>query len=514
MVKQPRHSPAFDQPLSAILSQCQQMAAKREIPDLLAMIVRSAATLLESEGASILLYDRERCELWSQVTLDGVSIRFDARLGIAGSALMNGTVINVSNAQEDTRFYDKIDQRTKKPTQSILAIPLKTNAGEPLGVFSVLNKKSGIFTHRDQEIGEALATQAALALETEQMVQALQQQHAQLSQENAQLWREMEERPPTQELIGTSLKMQNVVRLIDQIRDSLVDVLITGESGTGKELVARAIHYSSLRARRPFLALNCAALPGNLLESELFGIERGVATGVDQRVGRFEQADGGTLFLDEIGDLSLEAQAKILRALQERVLERVGGRTSIPLDVRIISATNKDLEAAFKKGTFREDLYFRLKIIHIQTPALREIPEDIPLLATYFLNKYCQEMGKDLKKFSSSAMLQLQSYHWPGNTRELEHEAHRLVVMVRRPIITERDLEETIQQANSEPGMNVSLGPQPLKVSMNTFEKRVILEALEACQFHQIRTAEKLGISRQGLIKKLRRYKIKSSSRG
>ena len=155
-------------------------------------------------------------------------------------------------------------------------------------------------------------------------------------------------------------------------------------------MVARAIHYSSLRARRPFLALNCAALPGNLLESELFGIERGVATGVDQRVGRFEQADGGTLFLDEIGDLSLEAQAKILRALQERVLERVGGRTSIPLDVRIISATNKDLEAAFKKGTFREDLYFRLKTIHIQTPALREIPEDIPLLATHFLNKYCQ----------------------------------------------------------------------------------------------------------------------------
>ncbi len=490
------------------------MAAKREIPDLLVMIAREAATLLESEGASILLYDRERCELWSQVTLDGEPIRFDARLGVAGSALMNGTVINVANAQQDPRFYDEIDRRTKKRTRSILAIPLKTNAGDPIGVFEVLNKKSGGFTHHDQEIGTALATQAALALETAQMLQTLRQQHAQLSQENVQLWREMEERLPTQGLIGTSLRMQNIIRLIDQIRDSLVDVLITGESGTGKELVARAIHYSSLRARRPFLALNCAALPGNLLESELFGIERAVATSVDQRVGRFEQADGGTLFLDEIGDLSLEAQSKILRVLQERTMERVGGRTSISLDVRIISATNHDLEAAFKKGSFREDLYYRLKIIHVQTPALREIPEDIPLLATYFLNKYCQEMGKDPKKFSSSAMHQLQSYYWPGNIRELENMVKRLVVMVRRPTITEKDLGETLQQAYSEPGMNVSLGPQPLKDRVNTFEKRVILEALEACQFNQVRTAEKLGLSRQGLIKKLRRFRIKASPRG
>ena len=176
-----------------------------------------------------------------------------------------------------------------------------------------------------------------------------------------------------------------MVRLVERIRDSLVNVLITGESGTGKELVAKAIHYTSPRARRPFVALNCAALPETLVESELFGIEKGVATGVNSRVGQFQKADGGTLFLDEIGDLSLTAQAKILRVLQERVVERVGGRTSIPVDVRLLAATNKDLEAEIAKGTFREDLYYRIKVIHIHMPPLREIREEIPLLANHFL---------------------------------------------------------------------------------------------------------------------------------
>jgi transcriptional regulator with GAF, ATPase, and Fis domain len=193
----------------------------------------------------------------------------------------------------------------------------------------------------------------------------------------------------------------------------LVNVPISGESGTGKDLIAKAVHYSSLRARRPFVALNCAALPESLVESELFGIEKGVATGVSSRPGHFETADRGTLFLDEIGDLSLTAQAKILRVLEARVVERVGGRTSIPVDVRVLAATNKDLEAGFRKGTLREDLYYRLKVIHIRMPSLREIREDVPLLANRFLAECCRDSGRQLE-FSPGVLRRLTMAEWPG----------------------------------------------------------------------------------------------------
>ena len=213
-----------------------------------------------------------------------------------------------------------------------------------------------------------------------------------------------------------SHRIQSVVRLIDQIRDSSVDVLIQGESGTGKELVAKALHYNSPRAKHPFIALNCAALPESIVEAELFGIERGIATGVDRRIGKFEEAQGGTLFLDEIGDLSLPSQAKILRVLQERSVTRVGGRTATPLDMRIIAATNKDLEAEIKAGHFRVDLYYRLKVIHIETPALREVPEDIPILANHFLAKYCKLMKTEPKQFTPAALECLGSYDGRGTS--------------------------------------------------------------------------------------------------
>ena len=206
----------------------------------------------------------------------------------------------------------------------------------------------------------------------------------------------------TQKIVGMSHKVESIIRLIDQIRDCSVDVLIQGESGTGKELVARALHYNSPRANGPFVALNCAALPDNLVEAELFGIEKGVATGVERRTGKFEAANRGTLFLDEIGDLNLTAQAKLLRALQERAVDRVGTTKPIPIDIRIIAATNRDLLGAIREKQFREDLYYRVKVIRIQTPPLREITEDIPLLANHFLEKHCQAMNVESKKLHAS----------------------------------------------------------------------------------------------------------------
>jgi Nif-specific regulatory protein len=498
----------FDEKLPIILKICQKMNAERDLAALLNLITREAARVVEADRASIFLLDREKHELWSIVTLDGTQIRFDARLGIAGAAAMSGETINVEDAYQDPRFYKRIDGETGYRTRSLLVVPLKTQQGEVIGTFQVLNKKNGAFTKDHERILEALAAHAATAIETAQLVGELKRRQEQLLEENTQLWKEAEKRFSTQNILGTSPQIQNVVRLIEEISDSSINVLITGESGTGKELVAKAIHYNSSRARSPLVALNCAALPESLVESELFGIEKGVATGVEQRIGKFEAAKGGTLLLDEIGDLSLGAQAKILRVLQEGVIERVGGRREIPVDVRILAATNKNLEAEIKNGSFRKDLYYRLKVIHIQMPALREIQEDIPLLANYFLGKYCQAMNKEPKKLSPGALACLTNYAWPGNVRELESEAKRLVVLTPRRVITDEDLSEVIRNSGSMRAPSKLMPMRSLKETVEELEKCLILEALQMCKHNQRQTAKALGLSRWGLIKKIKRYGI------
>lgn len=509
-----QRSVAHDQPeiqekLVAILRICQKINSERDLPTLLDLIAREATRLMDADRASIFLLDSEKRELWSQVALGSEPIRFDARLGIAGAVALTGEVIRVGDASQDPRFYPGIDARTRYRTRTVLAVPLRNYEGEIIGAFEVLNKKGRAFTDDDEEILKALAAHAAIAIETAQLVRELKQHRDNLLEENTQLWREVGGKFSTLNILGTSEKIQHVVRLIEQISDSSVNVLITGESGTGKELAARAIHYSSPRARRPLVTLNCAALPENLVESELFGIEKGVATGVERRRGKFEEADGGTLFLDEIGDLSLAAQAKILRALQERVIERVGGRKAIPVDARILAATNKDLEREIQKGNFREDLYYRLKVIHLRMPALREIRSDIPLLANHFLSKYCREMDREPMRLAPEALSRLMNYDWPGNVRQLENEIRRLVVSVRRRVIAEEDLSEPIRRGGGS-GLPSRLGSaRALKDAVAELERQMIMEALHTCQQNQARAAKMLGLSRQGLIKKLKRYGIK-----
>jgi len=506
---EPRPIPKKD--LAGIFDLIRKMTVERKLPEMLTVISKETARRLQAESTSILFFYQDHCELVAFVTLDGVPIRFDARLGIAGTALMGGEPLIVANAQQDPRFYAGVDRFTKKRTRSVLAVPLHSKDGNVIGVFEAINKKGGHFTRRDLDLAVYLLGHIAPTLETAQILHLVSQHRDQLAQENTQLWKEMEGRFITQNLIGTSPRLQNIIRLIDQIQDSSVDVLITGENGTGKELVAKAIHYNSLRARKPFVALNCAALPENLVESELFGIEKGVATGVDARIGKFEQAHQGTLFLDEIGDLGKQAQAKILRVLQERVLERVGGRSTIPIDVRVIAATNKNLEQDMGDGVFREDLYYRLKIIQIVTPALREIPEDIPMLANFFLHKCCQEMRKDSKRFSPSAMKRMEFYGWPGNVRQLENEIKRLVVTVRRPTIGVDDLEESIRFGKFIPASGPRQGGRTIHDAVKELEQQMIQDALQICHYNQVQSAKMLGLSRQGLIKKIKRYGIMES---
>ncbi len=283
--------------LPEILEIYQKMSAEKELAVLLNLIAKEAARLMEADRASIFLLDRDKNELWSITTLDGTQIRFDARLGIAGASAMTGQTINVEDAYKDPRFYKGIDGRTGYRTRSLLVVPLRNQEGNVIGTFQVLNKKNGVFNKYDEGVIELLGTQIATAIETVQLVEELNRHRNELLQENTQLLMEVERRFSTQNILGRSLQIQNTVRLIEQISDSSVNVLITGESGTGKELIAKTIHYNSQRTRNPFVALNCAALPESLVESELFGIEKGVATGVERRVGKFEMANGGTLFL-------------------------------------------------------------------------------------------------------------------------------------------------------------------------------------------------------------------------
>ncbi|HWB83615.1 MAG TPA: sigma 54-interacting transcriptional regulator [Bryobacteraceae bacterium] len=498
-----------EQKLADILAICQKMNSERDLGALLDLMAREATTLLACDRASIFLLDRETNELWSKVALGSEEIlRFDARLGVAGSAATTGKTVNVEDAYRDQRFYTAIDDQTGYRTRNILAVAMRNQSGAVIGAFEVLNKADGPFTSEDEETLESLAAHAAIAVETAQLVGELRRSQDELVEQNAHLWREVENRYASHGILGTGQRIQSVVRLIERIRDSSVNVLITGESGTGKELAAKAVHYTSPRARKPFVALNCAALPETLVESELFGIERGVATGVQQRVGQFQKADGGTLFLDEIGDLSLAAQAKILRVLQERTLERVGGRTAIPVDVRLLAATNKDLEAEIAKGNFREDLYYRIKVIHIHMPPLREIREEIPLLANHFLREYCRETSRNSMKFSPDVMRKLVAGAWPGNVRQLRNEVMRMAACARQSTISEDELWEGIPTPrHDQPPAKVSHS-QSLKKAVADLERRMIQEALAGTRNNQQQAARMLGLSRQGLINKMKRYSL------
>src|SRR5688572_11662148 len=330
-------------------------------------------------------------------------------------------------------------------------------------------------------------------------------------------------------IVGRGQAMQNVFKLIGQVSSSDATALITGESGTGKELVARAIYHHSRRAEQPFLAINCAAIPEQLLESELFGHERGAFTGANvQRIGKFEQCNHGTIFLDEIGDMPMGPQTKILRVLQSGAFERVGGNQSIKVDVRVIAATNKPLEQAVANKSFREDLFYRLNVVRIELPALRNRPEDIPLLVNYFLKKYAQRQKQRPKSIARDVLAALEQYHWPGNVRELENVIQRGLVVAKGDAILLADLPvEILGQRPASPGapplINRTADDIPalsralfqwarrdpkMKV-IPAVERELIVEALKETRGNQVQAAKLLGITRATLRKRVEKFGIK-----
>jgi Nif-specific regulatory protein len=395
--------------------------------------------------------------------------------GITGKVAETGEPAVVPQIGKQPLFLNRTRSRdpVKKSDISFICVPIRMGS-MVYGTLSVdrLFSEETAF-EEDVRLLSIVASMIAQGLKIQQM---LQDEKKQLLNENITLKEKLKERYSLYNIVGTSNKMTEVFQMIERIAQTDVTVLIRGESGTGKELVANAIHFNSPRASKPFLKLNCAALPDTLVESELFGHEKGAFTGATaQRLGRFERADGGTLFLDEIGTLNLTAQAKLLRVLQEREFERIGGNRTFRVDIRIIAATSKDLERSIEDGTFREDLYYRLNVFPIFMPPLRERKTDILLLADYFVEKFNRKHLKEVRRVSTPAIDMLMQYHWPGNVRELENCMERAVLFCTDQVIHSHHLPPTLQ-TGEQSGTIPSLS---FEGAIQNYEKELIIDALK-----------------------------------
>jgi Nif-specific regulatory protein len=356
-----------------------------------------------------------------------------------------------------------------------------------------------------QSDAQFLTVAAAMMAQALRAQRTVETERNRLLAENVHLRQELEQRYDLSNIVGTSGPMRQVYEQIAQVAQTNTTVLVRGESGTGKELIAHAIHYNSERASKPFVKVSCAALPETLLEAELFGYERGAFTGAQQRKqGRFELAEGGTLFLDEIGELNLASQVKLLRVLQEREFERLGGTETIRIDVRLIVATNRDLETSITEKQFREDLYYRLNVFSIFVPPLRDRKPDIMLLADHFLAKYSRQHKRQIRRISTPAIDMLVSYHWPGNVRELENTIERAVVTCDGQVIHGHHLPPTLQTAEAS-GTMVQTS---LSDAVEQYEKDMIVDALKSARGNRAKAARLLGTTERIIGYKVRKYNI------
>ena len=424
--------------------------------------------------------------------------------GVIGKVVKTGRPAVVPQISEEPLFLDRTGARKglKKEDISFICVPILME-NEVIGTLSAdrLFDESKLLKE-DVRILSIIATMITQAVH---LRLSMQEERKRLVEENTILKEELKHRFHPSNILGNSKVMQVVYEQIAVVSASTATVLIYGESGTGKELVAHAIHYNSPRASRPFIKVNCAALPENLIESELFGHEKGAFTGATAlRKGRFELADGGTLLLDEIGDLSLSTQVKLLRFLQEREFERLGGTKTIKSDVRILAATHKKIEELIDEGEFRQDLYYRLNVFPIYMPPLRERPTDIPLLADFFVEKYSKANYKDISRISTLAIDMLMSYHWPGNVRELENCIERAVLVSNDNVIHGHHLPPTLQTAESS-GTKFKGN---LQTTLDKIEKEFILDALKSSRGNMSKAARALGISERIMGLRIQKYGI------
>jgi Nif-specific regulatory protein len=430
--------------------------------------------------------------------------RYRVGEGITGRVVQSGKPVVVPRVSREPLFLDRtgVFKRSGKEEMSFVCVPIRTDNR----VVGALGASLGYHKDRgyDQETRffAIVATMIGQAVRVQKLVDA---ERKRLQDENTKLRQELRERYDIRNIVGSSRAMQQVYEQVAQVAPSSTTVLIRGESGTGKELVAHALHYGSPRAKKPFIKVSCGALPESLIESELFGYEPGAFTDARaQKKGRFELANGGTLFLDEVGELSASTQIKLLRVLQEREFERLGGVQPIKVNVRVVAATNKDLEAAVKEGTFREDLYYRLNVFSIYLPPMRERRPDIPLLADHFIEKYAQAHGKDVRRIATSAIDMLMSYHWPGNVRELENCIERAVLVCEGGVIHAHHLPPSLQTAE----VSGTLPRQSLKEALEAYEKDLVLDALKSARGNRAKAARLLDTTERIVGYAVRKYGI------
>jgi Nif-specific regulatory protein len=484
-------------------------AESLNLEETLELILKALETHVKLERGAITLLDPESETITIKVA-HGLSeeskkqVTYKVGEGITGLVVQTGKEVVVPDISKDPRFLAKTGERNRLRGQKIafFCVPIKLE-GRAIGAISV-DRKVRPADDFDAHVRllEVLATMVAQAVKLNKLVESNRRE---LREENIRLLRELKTKFNVHNMVGTSNAMQEVYRLIEQVANSNATVMIRGESGTGKDLVAHAIHYNSLRSDKPFIKINCTALPENLLESELFGHEKGAFTGaVERKPGRFELAHGGTIFLDEIGDFSLNLQVKLLRVIQFKEFERVGGYETIKSNVRIVVATNKNLEEEIKNGLFREDLYYRINVFPIYIPPLRDRKNDVMLLADFFLERYARENHKDIKRISTPAIEMLTSYHWPGNIRELENCIERAVLLCDEDVLRSDHLPPSLQIAKK----SFEVDSLTLAEKVEYLEREMIVDALKETQGCQRRAAKELGLTERILGYKIKKYRI------
>lgn len=430
--------------------------------------------------------------------------RYKLGEGVTGRVIATGRPMAIPQINAEPLFLDRTGARKgiDKSRVSFVCVPIKDDQ-RVIGALSV-DSPFRSDSPLDDDV-RLLTIISSLIAQKTVVLEQISREQERLKEENIRLRKELNKKYSFSNIIGNSRKMQEVFYLITQVARSNASVLLLGESGTGKELVANAIHYNSLRAGHPLIKVNCAALPSNLIEAELFGHEKGAFTGAHkEKAGKFELADKGTIFLDEIGSLALESQGKLLRVLQEKEIERLGGTRTIKVNVRLVAATNQDLSRAVERGEFREDLFYRLNVYPIYLPALREREADILLLADYFLEKYASEYGKDIKRISTPAIDAITQYHWPGNVRELENCMERAVLLCDDRVIRSYHLPPTLQTAKDTDTQE----SRSLKDAVERFERELLIDALKSSRGNMRKAALALQTTERIFGYKVAKYQI------
>lgn len=490
--------------LEAILSIASQWNQTNEMEPLLVQMAEAATKLLKADRASIFLWDRPNHTLVGRPALGvkGGELRIPDDSGVVGQVVASGEPLRIG-AADQAPINRQVDRELGYQTRTLLCVPLRGSKGELFGAFEVINKLAGDFTFDDQQALVELAGHAAIALENTQQFEQLLSRHRHIVEQAAEGVR----------LIGESPAIEALRSTIRRVADTELAILILGENGTGKEVVSQSIHYLSRRRDEPFIAVNCAAITETLLESELFGHEKGAFTDAhESRQGKFELASGGTLFLDEIGDLSLGGQAKLLRVLEEKVVVRVGGSKPIHTDARVIAATNQNLADMVRQKRFRQDLYFRLNVVTLDLPPLRDRGSDVLLLAEHFLADFCRKAHRKVLKFTAAARSRLEAHAWPGNIRELRNLMERLAYLSTGERIEADELAFILSPGGESPALAAI--DLPLAQATDRFQIEYIKKHIERAKGNMSGAAKRMGLHRSNLYRKMRQLGMHTDEPG